>query len=65
MYWYQGELYRLFLCSQELFADSANGDFFVTVGRELFSTLLINAQRVSFFEVLNFFCRSKLATFFV
>lgn len=38
-----------YLVVQELFADPDNRNFFVSVGRDLISRLLLNAQKVNLF----------------
>jgi len=38
---------------QELFAEPANREFFVSVGRDVISKLLLNAQKVSYVNVIS------------
>lgn len=37
-----------YIAVQELFAEPDNREFFISVGRDLISRLLLNAQKVSF-----------------
>ena len=46
----------LVLIVQELFSEPDNREFFITVGRDLISRILLNAEKVSF--VYNYFAVS-------
>jgi len=39
------------LIMQELFAEPDNREFFISVGRDLISRLLLNAEKVSFIRI--------------
>jgi len=41
-------LFVICMIMQELFADPDNREFFISVGRDLISRLLLNAEKVSF-----------------